>query len=280
MFFSGISDEAGKSIDTQIKAHKELGWDYLEIRNVDGTNLTLVEDSKFDEIYDKVTSANMRVSCFASALANWSRPISGDFQVDVDELKQAIPRMKRFGTQFIRIMSWPNDEQDPWEDRKWGDEVIKRVKELAGMAESGGITLVHENCSGWAGLTAENTLEMLEKVNSPALKLVYDTGNVIFHAQEPWDFYSKIRDHIVYVHIKDGVKKDGEPEAVYCGEGDARVKEVLTDLKKRGYDGGLSIEPHIAAKVHKGEQADSDAGYKIYVNYGKKLMKLVESIWG
>jgi len=39
MKFSGISDEAGQSIEMQIKAHKELGWEYMELRNVDGENL-------------------------------------------------------------------------------------------------------------------------------------------------------------------------------------------------------------------------------------------------
>ncbi len=44
MFFSGISDEAGQAIDTQIKAHRELGWEYLELRLIDGTNLTELSD--------------------------------------------------------------------------------------------------------------------------------------------------------------------------------------------------------------------------------------------
>ncbi|RKY76941.1 sugar phosphate isomerase/epimerase, partial [candidate division KSB1 bacterium] len=30
MFFTGIADEAGKSLDVQIRAHKELGWDHIE----------------------------------------------------------------------------------------------------------------------------------------------------------------------------------------------------------------------------------------------------------
>lgn len=277
MFFSGISDEAGPSIDTQIKAHKELGWEYLEIRNVDGENLTLMSEEKFAQVYAKVTSAGMKVSCFASCVANWSRPISSDFSVDIAELKQAIPRMQKFGTEFIRIMSWPNDEKSPWEEKRWGEEAIKRVKELAKIAEDGSIVMVHENCSGWGGESAENTRELLERVNSPALKLVYDTGNVIGHDQDPEDFYRKVKEHIVYVHIKDAVKEADEFKPTYCGEGDGRVKEILADLKKSGYPGGLSIEPHLSAMVHKGEQAASNTAYNIYLTYGRKLMELVKN---
>ena len=39
MYYSGISDEAGHGIETQIKAHVELGWKYLELRSVDGENM-------------------------------------------------------------------------------------------------------------------------------------------------------------------------------------------------------------------------------------------------
>ncbi len=34
------------------------------------------------------------------------------------------------------------------------------------------------------------------------------------------------------------------------GEGQGYVKEILRDLQARGYDGGISIEPHLAAVFH------------------------------
>ena len=74
MFLSGISDEAGGSIDVQIQAHQELGWNHLELRMIDGVNLTSLPDQKFDEVYEKVTAAGMKVSCFASAIGNWALP--------------------------------------------------------------------------------------------------------------------------------------------------------------------------------------------------------------
>jgi len=113
MKFTGISDEAGQEIETQIRAHKELGWQYLELRNVDGENLTMMGDAKFEYVYKKVNESGLSVACFSSYIANWATRISGDFKKDIDELKRAIPRMKRFNTKFIRVMSWPNDEENP-----------------------------------------------------------------------------------------------------------------------------------------------------------------------
>lgn len=277
MFFSGISDEAGQAIDTQIKAHRELKWTHLELRLVDGVNLTQVSDEKFEEVYAKVTGAGMKVSCFGSAIANWARPITCDPEIDIADLKQAIPRMHRFGTPFIRVMSYPNDPQSPIPESQWRKEAIRRMKVMAKMAEDAGITLVHENCSGWGGLSAENSNILLSEVNSPALKVVFDTGNPVTYGQNAWDYYQQVYDSIVYVHIKDVKRINGEDHYVYCGEGEGYVKEIVGDLLAKGYDGGLSIEPHLAAVIHTGQKADSaEHLYSSYTEYGRRLMKIVK----
>lgn len=279
MFFSGISDESGQPIQTQIQAHAELGWKHLELRAVDSVNLTQLSDAAFDAVYAAVTEAGMGVSCFSSAIANWARPVTGDFTVDVEDLKRAVPRMHRFGTPFIRVMSYPNDPKEPVEEREWRREAIRRTKELSRIAEDGGITLVHENCSGWGGLSAENSNILLGEVDSPALKVVFDTGNPVTYGQDAWEYYQTVRQDIVYVHIKDARKVDGQDIYTYCGEGDGCVREIVADLLKTGYDGGFSIEPHLAAVIHTGQTADNARQlYESYTEYGRRLMKLVEEV--
>ncbi|MFP4191911.1 MAG: sugar phosphate isomerase/epimerase family protein [Candidatus Hydrogenedentota bacterium] len=279
MFFTGISDEAGQDIDTQIKAHQALGWKHIELRLVDKTNITQVSDKKFEEVAEKVAAAGMQVSCFGSAIANWARPITCDPQIDIDDLKQAIPRMRRLGAPFIRVMSYPNDEDNPLDETAWRNESIKRMKNLAKIAEDGGVTMVHENCSGWGGLSAENSNVLLGEVNSPALKAVFDTGNPVTYGQDAWEYYQKVYNDIVYVHIKDVKRVDGEDHYCYCGEGEGYVREILGDLLAKGYDGGISIEPHLAAVIHTGKQADNaEQLYQTYTEYGRRLMQLVKEV--
>ena len=279
MFFSGISDEAGQAIETQIRAHRELGWTHLELRCVDGVNLTLIPDDQFDRVYAAVTEAGMTVSCFSSAVANWARPITCDPQIDINDLRGAIPRMHRFGTKFIRVMSYPNDKDNPVSDKEWRDEAIRRMKTLARMAEDGGIILAHENCSGWGGLSADNSNVLLGEVNSPALKVVFDTGNPVTYGQDAWEYYQKVRNDIVYVHIKDAKKIDGVDHYTFCGDGDGCVREIVRDLLATGYDGGFSIEPHLAAVIHTGASTnDADRLYQSYTDYGRRLMALVDEV--
>lgn len=279
MFFSGISDEAGQSLEKQIQAHNDLGWEHLELRMVEGKNITQISDDQFAEVDRKLREAGKKVSCFGSAIANWARPITCDAQIDIDDLKQAIPRMKQMDVPFLRVMSYPNDKDNPVSEPEWRKEAIARMKVLAKMAEDGGITLVHENCSGWGGLSAENSNILLGEVNSPALKVVFDTGNPVSYGQDAWEYYNAVYNDIVYVHIKDAKRAPGakEEEYCYCGEGEGYVREIVGDLLAKGYDGGFSIEPHLAAIIHTGQQANSeDQLFQTYTEYGRRLMKIVE----
>ncbi|MBN2711569.1 MAG: sugar phosphate isomerase/epimerase [Planctomycetes bacterium] len=277
MFHSGIADEAGGALDIQIKAHKELGWTHIELRNVDGTQFTDVTDEKFEEVCQKLADADLKVSCFASGIANWACKISDPFEKSVDTLKRAIPRMQKLNTPFIRVMSYPNDNLD---DNAWRDESVRRMKELGKMAEDGGVILAVENCDGWASATADNYAAYFELVNSPAVKAVYDTGNPASHGQtNTWEWYTKCKPHIAYVHIKchEGPKADGTLGAHQWPEvGISKVKETLEDIFKSGYDGGISIEPHLKSVIHEGKSiSDEDAAYMTYVEYGKRVTKMV-----
>ena len=275
MFFSGIADEAGADIDSQIEAHRELGWKHIELRNVNGVNAADLCDEEFEAVAGKVAEAGLGVSGFGSQLCNWSRPIIKHPDIDAQELKRAIPRMHELGCKYIRIMSYPNAG---WPQEKWRREVIDRISRLAAIAEEGGVVLVHENCNGWAGQGPDEALELVESVGKESLKLLWDTGNPVAHDQDPWKFYNAVRDHVVYVHIKDAIKKqDGGVRFTFPGEGDGQVGRVVADLKKRDYKGGLSIEPHLAAIIHEGKEAcaEEDA-YSKYIEYGRRLMELVD----
>jgi len=179
------------------------------------------------------------------------------------------------GTPFIRIMSYANKSNI--EVSRWRTEAVRRLRELTKMAEQGGVTLVHENCTGWGGLGPQQTLDMLAEIESPALQLVFDTGNPVQHEQDAWDYFIRCRKHIVYVHIKDANRTvDGKTLHCFPGEGKGAVRRIIKELSASGYNGGLSIEPHISSVIHEGKEAIPEEFYQSYVEYGRRLMKIVE----
>jgi len=284
----GIGDEAGASIDAQIKALQELGWKYLEARNVqvDGfakANLHDIPDKAFDIAEEKLKSAGIEVYCFGSTIANWGKKIDEPF--DLSEVNRAIPRMKRLGTRFVRIMSYA---VRPQEDQLV-DERVRRLREICERFLDQGLQPVHENCMNYGGMGWPFTLELLEKV--PGLKLVFDTANPIFNQdrskpkpyprQDPWEFWTHVKSQVVHIHIKDAVWNPARNDADYKfpGEGDGAVERILRDAWESGYSAGVSIEPHVAVVFHDAAvQSSAENEYNSFIEYGKKLKALVETI--
>ena len=276
MNFSGIADEAGQSLAAQIRAHQELGWKYLEIRNVDGEQLTDLSDEKFETIVAQLADADMKVSCFASGIANWATKISDDFHLSLDTLERAMKRMQRLDTKYIRVMSYPNDS---FSDDHWLDEVVRRFREMAARAEAANRVLVVENCDGWASTSAANYARFFELVNSPAVKAVYDTGNAASHGHtNTREWYENAKPHIAYIHIKAHTVGD-DAHHTWPDAGESYIVETLRDQLQNGYNGFISIEPHLESVIHERKDiSDEDVAYQTYVEYGQRLMKLIVNL--
>ncbi|MFI4911194.1 MAG: sugar phosphate isomerase/epimerase family protein [Sedimentisphaeraceae bacterium JB056] len=287
MYFTGFADEAAKGIDGQIAATLELGWKYIESRNIDGKNIHDISDEEFDIVCGKLEDAGVGINCFGSAIANWGKKIDEPFDSSIAEAKRAIPRMQRLGAKLVRIMSFAVlEDREP--DDQMEQERFRRVRELVKMFADAGITAVHENCMNYGGMSWQHTLKLIENV--PRLRLVYDTGNPVFTLdrskdkpyprQSSWEFYKNVREFISYVHVKDG-KWDSENNSTiftYPGEGDGDVVRILKDLSATGYDGGISIEPHLAVVHHdKSVTSDEQIMYSNYIEYGKRVMEIMNN---
>lgn len=287
MYLTGIADEASQDINEQIATTLELGWNAIESRFVNGQNIHDISDHEFDQVVGALEGTGAYINAFGSAIGNWGKDVRDDFSITEAEISRAIPRMKILGAKFIRIMSYKVLDQED----QLVDERIRRLKLIVEAFTSEGITAVHENCMNYGGMSWKYTMELIEAV--PDMKLVFDTCNPVFNRdhskdnkpwQDPWEFYQQVKDHVSYVHVKDGLNpcpENGNKEVyTYPGEGQGCVKEIMQDLKDSGYDGGISIEPHLAAVFHDaGSENHTDEDPKeIYIRYGRKLMEILDLI--
>jgi sugar phosphate isomerase/epimerase len=272
---AGIGDEAGTSLAEQIEAHRRLGWSEIELRNVDGVALADLTDAAFDHLVEELDQAGLRVVCVDSRIANWARPITGDFGIDIDELEQLGKRCAALGTRYVRVMSYPNDGL---EDTEWGARARLRLGLLAAQAESVGLVLVHENCAGWAGTDAAKARRLVTEVNSPALRLLFDIGNGIAYGYKAYDMLSVLLPWVEHVHVKDARPVDGEAVYTLPGEGDCRVADCMQLLLDNGYTGTWTIEPHIQVRPHEGLSEVGEDGLAAYVEYGRALERLVGTL--
>ena len=290
MIITGIGDEGANTIDGQIRAHERLGWKTIEMRGVEvpgypKANFHEIADAAFDMAAGKLRDAGIRVYCFGSTIMNWQKTVATPFDVTLGEVKRCIPRMEKLGTKFVRIMSFkPGDDE-----ASTPPVVFERVRVVTKMFIDAGIQPVHENCMNYGGMSWKHALELLDKV--PGLKWVFDTANPVFNAdrtkpkpwpkQDTWEFYTHLKPHTVHVHIKDARWNPAKNDADYTmpGEGEGCVREVIKDLLASGYDGALSIEPHISVVFHDASvQASAEQQFNSYVEYGRALEKLVGEV--
>lgn len=280
--FTGFADEAEKSLDGQIATLKEAGWSAIELRLVNGKSICDHSEEEWQAVRQQLEASGIQIVGFGGQIGNWARPVTSDFQKDIDELRRVAPRMRSVGAKFLRIMSWPNDKEAPLSREDWKAEVVRRLRELAPIAEAEGVILAHENCSGY-GESPEGFLELIEAVNSPAFKLIIDTGNNSLHHnsnEATWDYYTKCRDQIVHVHIKSAKPNPEGGDWITCHvDEDSVQRRIIEDLERTGYNGWLSIEPHIKAAIHAGQDVDdSGEARKVWVEYTRRLEKLVKEV--
>jgi sugar phosphate isomerase/epimerase len=275
--FAGVGDEAGWSADDQAAASAALGWRAIELRTVGGVPLAELPDPAFGRLAATVASAGLRVVAVDSRIGGWARPVTGDLADDLRELDALARRCASLGARYIRIMSFPNDARAGLAEDTWEHQAVERVRRLVERAERAGLTLLHENCSGWAGRHADRALRLLSAVDSPALGLLFDTGNGIPHGYPPYDMLTELVPHVRRVHVKDAVGdgSDGDVRYVPPGTGAARVADCLRLLLAHGRAAAWSIEPHVAVRPHEHHRASPGECRAAFLTCGRALERLV-----
>ena len=181
MELMGIADEGAVTIEGQIRVTQDLGWKWIESRfvEIEGFEKGPIHDipeEAFDQVVAKLEESSVGIYAFGSTICNWQKTVETPFEVTLAEVERTIPRMKRLGTKFVRIMSFKPDD----DAGTTPPEVFERVGEVTKRFLDEGLQPVHENCMNHGGMSGQHAEELLEKV--PGLKWVFDTANPIFNA--------------------------------------------------------------------------------------------------
>ena len=237
---SGFADEIDPDLKTQCAVLNDLGITHVEFRSAWDTNVLDLTDEQVEEAAAILAAHNLSVSSIGSPLGKIN--IEDDFDAHLVRADRALAVAQRLGAPFIRIFSFfLHPGQAPERHR---DEVLRRMAALAARAAPTGIVLLHENEKEIYGDTPERVLDIVESVDSVALRLAWDPANYVQVGVRPFsEGYAMLRPHTVYVQVKDAVLATGA--VVPAGEGDGQVRETVRALASDGFDGFFSMEPHL-----------------------------------
>ena len=112
-------------------------------------------------------------------------------------------------------------------------------------AKEQGVVLLHENEKDIYGDTFLRCADLMKELYCDNFKAVFDPANFVQSGQDTVEAYDVLKDYIEYMHIKDAMAEDSR--VVPSGYGDGNVEYVLKNLFDGGYDGFLSLEPHLGS---------------------------------
>lgn len=237
--FSAFADEAGASLEEQIKALRENGIRFIEPRNIGDKSIMDFTDEELLEIKKQLDENGIKVGSLGSPIGK--APIDGDFDEYMLKVKRSIEIAKLLGTNYIRMFSF-FVSQDELSVHK--DEVIRRLREMVKAAEAEGVTLCHENESRIYGQMPAEVKELLTEV--PGLGGIFDAANYRMNDADTIEGIEATFVNFKYIHIKDAIYS--EQAIVPAGEGEGRIGEII-DIVNDKIDGQvyLTLEPHLHA---------------------------------
>ena len=238
---SAFADEISDDLDEQIAVLLAEGIQLLDLRSVAGVNVLDLTDEQVEQIRSRLVAGGIGVAAIASPLGKSA--IGEPFERVVAGLDRAIELAHIFDTRVIRIFSF---YPEGCSGESMRNEVVTRLRAMAAGAGESDTILVHENDKGLYGDTIARCVELMEAVDSPALRVALDPANFIQCGEKPFpDAYEALRPWLAYVHVKDA-RHDGT--VVEAGRGEARWLELLSALRRDGYEGVFALEPHLAAE--------------------------------
>lgn len=272
----GIGDEAASGLASQLAIHKQLGMSAIELRTVDGQWLHRLPAPEREEVAHLIRDSGLRVTVIDTPVGGWSTSIAADLNQELTVLEGYAAAAHSLGCKYLRVMSYPNDGR-PYP--LWKAESIRRMRALVREARSLDVVLLHENCQGWASGGPAQTLQMLDEVNDPRLRLLFDLGNGIEYGYETLEFLPHVLPWIDHVHVKDGRHdRTGKAEFTYPGGGLVDLPRCIRLLEESGYQGWYSLEPHISFMPHSTASPEPGELARIYHAYAARFRQIWEGV--
>ncbi|WP_300715117.1 sugar phosphate isomerase/epimerase [uncultured Acetatifactor sp.] len=239
---SGFADEIAGDVDTQFRVLGKLGIGYFEPRGIDGKNIANLTDEEVERLKGKMKACGIKASSIGSPIGKVK--LEEDFEGHFRQFQRVVEIAGQLGAKYIRMFSFYHEGGAEWTEGERA-EVLSRLGRMIAYAAERDVVLLHENEKDIYGDTAERCADLMEELGCGHFRAVFDPANFVQCGQDTWEAFEKLKGHIAYLHIKDALLADGR--VVPAGVGDGNVERILRSLLEKGYDGFLSLEPHLGS---------------------------------
>lgn len=242
---SAFGDEIDNDLATQLDVLAAIDIHHLELRSAWGVNVLDLDAGQLARAKELLNARGFKVSAIGSPIGK--SLIDQPREYEMQNLERAIRIAHALDTPLVRVFSFYKPAEADSAGRSWDyyrEEVLERMGALTARAAQAGLTLLHENERDIYGDVPERCLDIHRAVNSPALRNAFDPANYVLCGVKPMtDAWPLLGELTAHAHIKDATFADQSIQL--AGEGDGDVPGLLMALVERGYEGFLTLEPHL-----------------------------------
>lgn len=278
MLKSIITDQISMDLEEALRIAKKNGYSSVELHGVWGKSIEECSNEEVAEIKRLLKSTKMNVCDLATTVFFMCKlkpdyilkPFSPTFAVNAAQSVDEHLRLLERACVIARELDCPNIRVFPFrypenhivvgtdEDMALIATYFKAAMEIAAHYQ---VTIAVENCPYSHCPKPQMTLKVIDMVDHPQLKLLYDPANSYRALKQrvPLEYQSLsiqeeialIKGRIAHVHLKNyAYDPQFEKPFVHVplDHGDLDYHQILSQLQRDGYTGALSLEPEIPAE--------------------------------
>ncbi len=249
-----VADEINRDFREAVNIGLQLGIRRYEVRFLLTGRAPMCDDAELREVENLCAGEGVAITALSPGLFKWTDS-EQKFEQEMREVfpravelahRWQLPALLVFGFCKPGATEAVADTLPRGRPPLW---VLDALSEAADRAARENLKLLIEPepvC--WAD-TGAATAQMLQQVQSPALGINYDPCNDAWTLRrDPIDDFALLAPYIANVHIKDQLAAplgSGMPTWVVPGDGMLDWRAHLAALKRSGYAGPISLEPHM-----------------------------------
>ncbi|HEX9996726.1 MAG TPA: sugar phosphate isomerase/epimerase [Abditibacterium sp.] len=234
---SAFADEAAPSGEAQIAALQRAGLKYIDIRSIEGHNISALPKVIALALKPKLDEAGISVQMLGSPLGKID--IADDFETDLQKLRHIGEVAPVLGCNAVRIFSYYN--KGGASHPEWMAKSLSRLESLRDEAKNLGLVLFHENERHIFGDLGDDVAQ-IAALRDDNFKLIFDFDNYNQSGEDVWATWQKLAGQTDSFHLKDSTAGN---KHVPVGLGNGKIPEIIADAVKRGWSGPVAVEPHL-----------------------------------
>lgn len=257
-----ITDEISPNLEQSLALLDEWGLADVEIHTLWGTSIEVLDDDQVNRLGHLLQEHRLHLSMISSTIflrcplqggpipPIWDRrfeSLGGTYDQHLEWLAKCLAIAGRLNSPMVRIFGFWAKPGSSFSATK---EVIARMREAAALAVNYDVTLALENCPHTFLDRTSKVLDVVEAVNSPRLRLLWDPSNAYRSGEGEFEvLVERALPHLAHMHVKGIITGEALRKGrayVPLDQGYVDYRFLFRKMLRAGYAGVVSLEPHYA----------------------------------